>query len=169
MWFKNTLFLCSAQEQAIRTNYFKYHIDKSVDSPSCRMCGETGDTISHIVSECSKLAQGEYKRRYDDFTRMVHWKLYEKFDLEKPEKWYLHNPQNVSVNVNHKLIYDMNMKCDNIIVERRPDIVIANKMEKTAIITDVEIPGKKKNNSPEKGEDWKVSKSQKRDSEILEP
>ena len=117
------------------------------------MCGETGDTISHIVSECSKLAQGEYKRRYDDFTRMVHWKLHEKFDLEKPEKWYLHNPQNVSENVNHKLIYDMNMKCDNIIVERRPDIVIANKMEKTAIITDVEIPGKKKNNSPEKGED----------------
>ena len=34
--------ICSAQEQAIKTNYVKYHIDKSVDSPSCRMCGETG-------------------------------------------------------------------------------------------------------------------------------
>ena len=51
--------ICSAQEQAIRTNYVKYHIDKSVDSASCRICGETGKTISHIVSECSKLAQKE--------------------------------------------------------------------------------------------------------------
>ena len=49
--------ICSAQEQVIRTNYVKYPIDKSVDSPSRRMCGDSGETISHIISECSKLAQ----------------------------------------------------------------------------------------------------------------
>ena len=38
----------------------------------------------------------------------------------------------------------MNIQCDNIIVERRPDIVIVNKMEKTAIITDVATPGDKR-------------------------
>ena len=38
--------ICLAQEKSIRTNYVKYHIDKSVDSPFCRMCGETGKTIS---------------------------------------------------------------------------------------------------------------------------
>ena len=37
----------------------------------------------------------------------------------------------------------MNIQCDNIIVERRPDIVIVNKMGKTAIIIDVAIPGDK--------------------------
>ena len=133
-----------AQEQAIRTNYVKYHIYKSVDSPSCRMCGETGETISHIVSECSKIAQREYKRRHDNIATMVHWKLCQKFNLEKPEKWYLHNPQIFSENVNHKLIWDMNIQCNNIIVERRPDIVIVNKMEKTAIIIDVAIPTHKR-------------------------
>ena len=51
--------ICSAQEQEIRTNYVKYPIDKSVDSTSCRMCGDSDETISHIVSECSKLAQKE--------------------------------------------------------------------------------------------------------------
>ena len=71
---------------------------------------------------------------------MVHWKLCEKLNLEKSKKWYLHNPQTVSENVNHKLIWDMNIQCDRIIVERRPDIVIGNKMEKTAIVTDVAIP-----------------------------
>ena len=108
------------------------------------MCGQTGETISHIVSECSKLAQRKYKRMHGNVARMVHWKLCEKFNLEKSEKWYLHNPQTVSENVNHKLIWDMNIQCENVMVERRPDIVIVNKMEKTAIIIYVAIPVDKK-------------------------
>ena len=51
----------SAQEQALRTNYIKFHIDKTIDSPSCRMCGERGESVDHLVSECSKLAQRENK------------------------------------------------------------------------------------------------------------
>ena len=35
----------------------------------------------------------------------------------------------------------MNIQCDNVIVERRPDIVIVDKTEKTAIIIDAAIPG----------------------------
>ena len=34
--------LCAAQEQALRTNYIKHHIDKSAESPLCRMCEEKG-------------------------------------------------------------------------------------------------------------------------------
>ena len=160
--------ICSAQEQAISTNYVKYHIDKNVDSPSCRMCGETGETISHIVRKCSKLTQEEYKRRHGNVARMVHWKLCEKSSLEKSKKWYLYNPQTVSENVNHKLIWDMNIQCGNITVEKKPDIVIVNKMEKTAIITDVAIPGDKRIIDKETE---KIEKYQhlKRDSETLEP
>ena len=99
---------------------------------------------------------------------MVHWKLGEKLNLEKSEKWYLHNPQTVSENVNHKLIWDMNIQCDRIIVERRPDIVIGNKMEKTAIVTDAAIPGDKRIIDKETE---KIEKYQnlKRDSDTLEP
>ena len=104
------------------------------------MCGETGETISHIVSECSKLAQREYNRKHDNVARMVHWKLCATFNLEKSEKRYLHSTQTVSENVNQKLIWDINIQCGNAIVERRPDIAIVNKMEKTAIIIDAAIP-----------------------------
>ena len=48
--------LCAAQEQALRTNYIKLHIDKSIESPLCRLCEENGETVYHIVSECKKLA-----------------------------------------------------------------------------------------------------------------
>ncbi len=61
--------LCAAQEQAIRTNYVKHHIDKSNDSPLCRLCGKRGETIQHIMCECEKLAQKEYKRRHDNVAR----------------------------------------------------------------------------------------------------
>ena len=49
--------LCAAQKQAIRTNYVKHKIDKTVQSPLCRMCDKKCKTMSHIVSECGKLAQ----------------------------------------------------------------------------------------------------------------
>ena len=34
--------ICAAQEQAIRTNYIKFNIDKMAQSPLRRMCGEKG-------------------------------------------------------------------------------------------------------------------------------
>ena len=48
-------------------------------------------------------------------TMLLEWfvdrKLCAKFNLEKSEKWYLHNPQTFNENVNHKLIWDMNIQC----------------------------------------------------------
>ena len=108
------------------------------------MCGDTGKVFSHIGSECSKLAQREYKKKHDNVARIVYWKLCEKFNFEKLEKWYLHNPQTVTENVNHRLVFDMNLQCDNVIVERRLDIVIDNKVKKIAIALDVTKLGEKK-------------------------
>ena len=85
--------LCAAQEQALRTNYIKHHIDKSIDSPLCRMCGKCGESVQHIVSGCEKLAQKEYKRRHDNVAKKIHWDLCKKHDLEHQEKWYDHIPE----------------------------------------------------------------------------
>ena len=37
--------LCHAQEQAIQTNYVKHKIDKTTQSPLCRMCDKRGETM----------------------------------------------------------------------------------------------------------------------------
>ena len=76
----------AAQEQALRTNYVKNKIDKTSESPLCRMCGERGETVQHIVCECSKLAQREYKRRHDNIAKFIHWMLCEKYGLNRTEK-----------------------------------------------------------------------------------
>ena len=51
------------------------------------MCRKADESIDHIVSGCSKLAQ-EYKKRHDNLGRTVHWKLARKFIFEAGDKWY---------------------------------------------------------------------------------
>ena len=133
--------ICSAQEQSLRTNYIKYHIDHSNESPLCRMCSERGESVSHVVSECSKLAQREYKRRHDNVAKYVHWVLCGVGKFERSEAWYNHKPEGVIENEECKILWDMNIQCDRVIEARRPDIVFANKTENSAQIIDVAIPG----------------------------
>ena len=57
--------LIAAQGNAIRTNHIKARIDKTQQNSKCRLCGDRDETINHIISECSKLAQKEYKARHD--------------------------------------------------------------------------------------------------------
>ena len=60
----------------------KSHIDRTSESPLCRLCGEKGENITHLTSECKKLAQKEYKRRHDNVACIVHWKLRGLYKLE---------------------------------------------------------------------------------------
>ena len=133
--------LCAAQEQALRTKYIKHHIDKSIESPLCRLCEERGETVCHIVSECKKLAQKEYKRRHDNVARLIHWHLCKKYNFELTDKWYEHSPKAVMEDNVIKLLWDVNIQCDHVIEARRPDIVIINKLDRTCIIVDIAVPG----------------------------
>ena len=115
--------ICSAQEQGLRTNYAKFYIDKSSESPICRMCGENTETISHLVSGCSNLAQREYKRRHDNVARYIHWQLCIEWGFERADRWYNQQPEAIIENKNYKLLWDFTIQCDRMIEARRPDIV----------------------------------------------
>ena len=67
------------------------------------------ETINYIISECSKLAQKEYKARYDLVGRVIHRELCKKFKFDQANKWYMHNPESVLGNETHKLLWDFEM------------------------------------------------------------
>ena len=67
--------LIAAQNIAIRTNQIKVRIDKTQHNSKCRLCGDRDETINHIISECSKLAQMEYKTRHDWVSKVIHWEM----------------------------------------------------------------------------------------------
>ena len=43
----------AAQNNAIRTTHIKTRIDKTQQNSKCWLCGDRGETINHIISECS--------------------------------------------------------------------------------------------------------------------
>ena len=100
-----------------------------------------GETVQHIICECKKLAQCEYKRRLDILAKLVNWKLCEKHNFERKEKWYKHCPERAVEENDVKLIWDVNIQCDNAIEPRRPDLILVGKNTKSCIIINVAIPG----------------------------
>ena len=86
----------AAQNQSIRTNLVKAKVDKSPNDMLCyAMCKKADESVDHVVSGCSKLAQEEYKRRHDNLGKIVHWKLARKCNFEAGDEWYEHEPESV--------------------------------------------------------------------------
>ena len=117
--------LITAQDNALRTNYIKARIDKTQQSSKCRLW--SNETINHIISECSKLAQMDYKARHDWVGKVIHWEMCKKFKFDHTNKWYMHNPAPVLENDTHKIRWDFNIQTDHLITVRRPDLIIINK------------------------------------------
>ena len=77
--------ITSDQDQFIRTNNIKTKIDGPRNEPKCRMCKVNDETITHIISECSKRLQKEYKHRHDWIEKTVHWYIFGKKNLMLPQ------------------------------------------------------------------------------------
>ena len=132
--------LIATQDNAIRTNQIKARIDKTQQNSKCRLCGDRDETINHIISECSKLAQKEYKTRYDWVSKVIHWEMWKKFRFDHTHKWYMHSPAPALENNTHKHLWDFDIHTDHLIATSRPDLTIINKKKRTCKIVDFAVP-----------------------------
>jgi hypothetical protein len=83
-------------------------------------CGTEGETIEHIISSCTVLAQSEYKKRHDTsiFAKIIHMNLAVKFNLLKnTQPHYSYTPEND----NYKLYFDRTVLTDIHIKHNRTD------------------------------------------------
>lgn len=147
--------IVAAQDQALATNYRKAKIEKSRQSALCRMCKSKDETVSHIVSECTKMAQTDYKARHDKVAAAVHWSLSKRHNLPHSERWYQHRAEAVVENDDIKLLWDFDIHTDKVIQARRPDIVVVKKRDKECTIIDISVPGDARTESVE---DHKIEK-----------
>ena len=120
----------AAQDNAIRTNHIKTRIDKTQQNSKWRLCSDRDETINHKISECSKLAQKEYKVRHDWVGKVIHREMCKKFKFDHTNKWYMHNPASVLENDTDKLLWDYKIQTDHLIPARRPDLIIFKKKKK---------------------------------------
>ena len=101
---------------------------------------EKSESVKQLVSGCDKLTQKEYKRRYDNITKKVHWDLCKKNGLDHTEKWYEQIPERAVYNGEMKVLWDINIQCDNVNKARRPDTILIDKKERKRVIIDIAVP-----------------------------
>ena len=147
-WFQNgdlkretESLIVAAQNQSIRTNLVKAKIYKSQRGSLSRVHRKVDESIDHIVSGCSKLAQIEYKRTHDNLGKKVHLKLARKCNFEATDKRYEHEPESVLENEDYKILWDFSIQTDHVIEAQRPDLVVVDKKERSCKIIDFAVPG----------------------------
>jgi hypothetical protein len=135
-------FIFAIQDRVINTRNYKKHIcglQSIIDK--CKICGTEGETIEHIISSCTVLAQSEYKKRHDIFAKIIHMNLAVKFNLLKDtQPHYIYKPESCLENDNYKLYFDRTVLTDIHIQHNRPDIIILNKQQKQAYLLDIAVP-----------------------------
>ena len=119
-------------------------IHKQDCSARCRMCDERDETVAHIVSECSQLAQNDYKKcRHDKIAAIIHWNYCKKFGFACTEKYYEHfveTKMKVLENDEVKLLWDFSVQAENRTEHNKPDIVVLDKKQKLCLVIDVACP-----------------------------
>ena len=133
--------ILAAQDQALPTKHRKIRIEKQRGDPTCRLYGEREETIMHVLSECKKIAQTEYKKRHDKVTTWTHWRLCQIYNLLHSNNWYEHLAETVIETPQVKILWDFNIQTDKVIDARHPDIVVTNKDKRESWIVDIAIPG----------------------------
>ena len=135
--------IMAAQDQAIRTNWIRHNIDKEDISPSCRLCGERDETVSHIVSECKELAQNDYKKaRHDKVAAILHWQMCQTygFPTTKSYEHFVDKEMAVLENEKVKLLWNFSIQTEIKIDHNKPDLVLLDKKEKICYVIDVACP-----------------------------
>ena len=84
-----------------------------------------------VVSGCSKLAQKDYKRRYDNSGKIVHYKHARKCNFKAGDKWYEHQPESALEIEGYNILWDFSIQTGHVTETRRLDFVVVDKKRRT--------------------------------------
>ena len=133
--------IIAAQDQGIMTNGLK-KVCKLTNSDKCRFCHTEVESPSHLMSGCKILmADGHYTKRHNKVCKYLHWTILNDNSIPTKEVW-LHEPEPVTANEDVTIYYDKIIPTGRFIESGavKPDIVVWNKKEKSALIIDVSVP-----------------------------
>ena len=100
------------------------------------MCGKAEESVNHVSSKYSRLAQEESKRQHDWFGTKIHWEISRKYGIEVKKKWYMHKLEVLMENDKCKILWDFTIQMDREIHGRRPDADVIQKNRTLCLIID---------------------------------
>lgn len=134
-------FIHAIQDQVVATRNHRKYIFKENVEDRCRRCNQMGETVQHLLSACSAMAQTEYLQRHNLSCRIIHQKLALKYELiDENVPYYKYEPHPVLENTKCKLYWDREVRTDVTVQHNRPDLVMVIKNIDTAYFIDVTHP-----------------------------
>ena len=107
------------------------------------------------------------KSRHDNVAKKVHWDIFQKNRLEHSEKWYGHASEVAIENEEIKVLWDINIQCDNLIETRQPDLIVTDNKEQKGMIIDIVVPADARVEEKEK-KSGKAQGFERRDQKTVE-
>ena len=94
--------------------------------PVCRICGQSQETIDHIVAGCPEVAKTEYLERHNKAASYLHWNICKEFNINTKAKCHEHGRQTVLKKHDITILRDMPKQTD--------------RTKKKKILIDMDIP-----------------------------
>ena len=129
--------ITAAQDQALHTNAYDTNVLHCSDDPLCCLCHSLDETVYHILSLYPFLTPTGYLQWQNFVAALIHKQICEFYGIytcEKPKPW-LYNPQPVVSSNQVKILWDVDIRMDQIISAYRPDIVVHDSLECSAILS----------------------------------
>jgi hypothetical protein len=105
-----------------------------------KLCKQHEETIDHLTSGCPILENSEYSMRKSKVDAHLHYSVCKALGTVTTDKWYTQTPERVCERENVCVLWNQGVQTDTEVTANKPDIIIKNKKEKTAILIDVAIP-----------------------------
>ena len=96
------------------------------------------ESVDHILSSCSTIAQTQYKSKHDNVARLIHYELSKLGVFSVAGECWLHK---VLENSSLKILWDFTIQTDWHLLHDRSDIVCFSFHNKTVYIIDIAVPG----------------------------
>ena len=120
------VLIMAAQEQALRSRWFRSRIQKEDISAKCRLRDVEIQTVHHLLAGCTKLSKGPYKRRHDQMGLRVYWELCRKYEISCANNWFEEVPDTVQSSENGQfgIWWDRPIETIVKLEYNRPDVIL---------------------------------------------
>ena len=131
---ESTVF--AIQDQVIATGVIEAKImHKSVPSV---LCGQSEETIVHLLAACPMLAASTYLYRHNFFAGALQWHLLKEYSIPPNSK--SHKPPPVIETSQVKILWDFSLESDHHHLSNHPDIVVFDYSKQLIQFIEVSCP-----------------------------
>ena len=132
--------ILAAQDDVLHTRWYQNRILRNSSLLMCRECGKAMETVKHILNMCEPKGFSLYKERHDRAILIVLWRLLKEYGFRQGEPWYKLEAKPVYENRSVKILWDPSIPTDEEKTERRPDLVVEDRLCKSIYIIEMAVP-----------------------------